>query len=47
MKVSVFQIQGKEPVSWAFLREDPFQRNHPERPSHEGEVQGSEIEEGL
>ncbi len=40
VKVSVFQIQGKEPVSWAYFQEDLFQRNYPERPSHEGVVSG-------
>ncbi len=45
VKVSVFQIQAKEPVPWANLQEDLFQRNHPEQPSHEGTVQGSKIED--
>ncbi len=46
MKVSIFQIQRKEPVPWAYLREDPFQGSHSERPFHEGTVQTSEIEDG-
>ncbi len=29
------------------LREDLLQRDHPERPSHEGVIQASEIEDGL
>ncbi len=46
VKVSVFQIQAKEPVPLAYLRNDLLQCNHPEHPSHEGVVQGSEIEDG-
>ncbi len=47
VKVSVFQIQRKEPVSWAYLREDLFQSSHSERSFHEGTVQVSEIKDGL
>ncbi len=46
VKVSIFQVQRKEPVPWAYLRQDLFQCNHPERPSHEGTVQEPEIEDG-
>ncbi len=34
------------PVPCANLREDLLQRDHPERPSHEGVIQASEIEDG-
>ncbi len=46
MKVSVFQVQRKEPVPWAYLCEDLFQSNHPERPSYESMVKEPEIENG-
>ncbi len=39
-------LQRKEPVPWAYLREDLFQSSHPERPFHEGAVQVPEIEDG-
>ncbi len=47
VKVCVFQVQRKEPVPCANLREDLLQREHPERPLHEGAIQVSEIEDGL
>ncbi len=46
MKVCVFQVQRTEPVPCANLREDLLQRDHPERPSHEGVIQASEIGDG-
>ncbi len=46
MKVGIFQIPLKEPVPWAYLREDLFQCSHPRRPFHEGVFQVSEIEGG-
>ncbi len=46
VKVCVFQVQRTEPVPCANLREDLLQRDHPERPSHEGVIQASEIEDG-
>ncbi len=46
MKVCVFQVQKTEPVPCANLRGDLLQRDHPERPSHEGVIQASEIEDG-
>ncbi len=46
VKVCVFQVQRTEPVLCANLREDLLQRDHPERPSHEGVIQASEIEDG-
>ncbi len=36
VKVGVFQVQRKEPVLWADLREDLFQCSHPERAFHKG-----------
>ncbi len=45
-KVSVSQIQRKEPVPWAYLREDWIQCNYLERPFHKGTIQMSEIEDG-
>ncbi len=38
MKVSVCQIQRHELVPWAYLREDPFQSAHPERPFYQGMI---------
>ncbi len=46
VKVCIFQIQRTEPVPCANMREDLLQRDHPERPSHEGVIQASEIEDG-
>ncbi len=46
VKVGVFQVQKKEPVPWAYLREDLFQCSHPERLIHEGAFQVPEIEDG-
>ncbi len=46
MKVCIFQVQRTEPVPCANLREDLLQRDHPERASHEGVIQASEIEDG-
>ncbi len=46
VKVCVFKVQRTEPVLCANLREDLLQRDHPERPSHEGVIQASEIEDG-
>ncbi len=46
VKVCVFQVQGTEPVPCANLRGDLLQRDHPERPSHEGVIQASEIKDG-
>ncbi len=46
VKVCIFQVQRTEPVPCANLREDLLQRDHPERPSHEGVIQASEIEDG-
>ncbi len=46
VKVCVFQVQRTEPVLCANLWEDLLQRDHPERPSHEGVIQASEIEDG-
>ncbi len=43
VKVRVFQIQRKEPVPWAYFREDLLQFNWP---FHKGAVQVSEIEDG-
>ncbi len=43
VKVHVFQIQRHEPVSWAYLWEDLFQSDHPERPFHQGIIQESKI----
>ncbi len=38
VKVSVFQIQRKEPVPWAYLREDLLRCNHPEWTFHKGAI---------
>ncbi len=46
MKVSIFQVQRKEPVPWVYLRGDLFQCGYPESPFHEGAVHVSEIEDG-
>ncbi len=35
VKVRVFQIQ-RQPVPWAYLREDLFQSDRPELPFHQG-----------
>ncbi len=43
VKVRVFQIQWHEPVPWAYLQEDLFPSNHPERPFHQGVIKDSEI----
>ncbi len=46
MKVSLFQIQQKKTVPWAYMREDLLQCNHPEWPFHKGAIQMSETENG-
>ncbi len=43
---TVFQIEQKEPVPWAYLRENLLRRNHPEQPFHKGAIPMSEIENG-
>ncbi len=46
VKVCVFQVQRKEPVPCANLREDLLQRDQDEWPPHESVIQVSEIEDG-
>ncbi len=46
VKVSIFQIQRKEPLPWAYLHEDLLRCNHPEWSFHKDVIQMSEIENG-